>query len=207
MAIFALVTACLLAGCQAPMPPTAPTSMRVIVQSPDEFEELWQATGDALRRYYLEPDRQDRTEGVITTLPETTGVWFEPWRPQPRPAYAWWEANLHTVRRQALVTVAPVDEPEYELTVTVNRYKHSLPERQVDNPAGVLRLYSEAAPTATGEMELPRETERWIPLGRDGWMEQAILAEILSRYPGEAHVPPVDEPNLALPGPAEPDAG
>lgn len=185
------VTAMLWAtGCKAPIAPTTPTAMRVSVDSPEDFDTLWQATGKTLRKYYLEPDRQDRTEGVITTIPETTGVWFEPWRPQPQPAYAWWEANLHTIRRQATVTIRPVAEPEYELVVEVNRFKYSLAERTVDNPAGALRLYSEAAPTTSGRMEKPSRTARWIPLGRDGWMEQAILTDILKRYPGKALVPP-----------------
>ncbi|HOA72433.1 MAG TPA: hypothetical protein PLQ89_01380 [Phycisphaerae bacterium] len=187
-----LAAAALLTGCTAPMEPTTPTSMRVTVESPEQFEALWQATGDTLRKYYLQPDRQDRAEGVITTRPETTGVWFEPWRPQPQPAYAWAEANLHPIRRQAVVTITPTARPEYELTVEVNRYRYSLPERLVDNPAGVLRLYSPAAPTATGRMEKTTDIERWIPLGRDGWMEQAILTDILQRYPGTATVPPAE---------------
>lgn len=180
----------LLAGCQAPTEPSGPTSMRVAAQTPEEYEALWQATGKTLRSYYLEPDRQDRVEGVITTVPETTGVWFEWWRPQPQPAYTWWETNLHTIRRQAVVKIQPVAGSEYQLTVEVNRYKYSFPERQVDNPAGALRLYSSAAPTSRGRMEKVADAARWFPLGRDGWMEQAILSDILKRYPGASSVPP-----------------
>jgi hypothetical protein len=177
-------------GCTAPMEPTGPASIRVSAQSPEEHEALWEATGNTLRRYYLEPDRQDRVEGVMTTMPDTTGVWFEWWRPQPQPAYTWWEANLHAIRRKAVVNIKPVAPPEYELTVQVDRYKHSFPERQVDNPAGAQRLYSSAAPTTAGRMEKAADSARWIALGRDGWMEQAILSDILKAYPGAASIPP-----------------
>jgi hypothetical protein len=194
LAAFALAAVILTSGCQAPAEPTGPTAMRVTINSPEEFDALWDATGKTLRRYYLEPDRQDRVEGIITTAPETTGVWFEWWRPQPKPAYAWWETNLHAIRRQATVTIKPAATPEYELVVLVNRSKYSLPERQVDNPAGALRLYSSAAPTTAGRMERISETGRWIPLGRDGWMEQAILSDIVERYPGMASVPPAPTP-------------
>ncbi len=194
LAAFGLAAVFLTSGCKAPAEPTGPTAMRVTINSPEEFDALWDATGKTLRRYYLEPDRQDLVEGVIITRPETTGVWFEPWRPQPKPAYAWWEANLHDIRRQAIVTIKPAAKPEYELNVQVNRSKYSLPERQVDNPAGAMRLYSSAAPTTEGRMEKTSEVARWIPLGRDAWMEQAILSDILKRYPGMASVPPTATP-------------
>jgi len=193
VAVCLAVAAAGMTGCQAPGEPVGPTAARVTLASAEEFETLWDSAGDALRRFYLEPDRQDRTEGVITTLPETTGVWFELWRPQPQPAYTWWEANLHPIRRQAVVTIVPAVESEYQLTVLVNRYKYTLPERQVDNPAGAMRLYSSAAPTTIGTMDRIADVERWVPLGRDGWMERAILTEILKRHSGDAALPPPDE--------------
>jgi hypothetical protein len=196
-----LAPALLLTGCRAPVAPTTPTSMRVTVQTPEEMESLWTAANTTLRRHYLEPDRQDRIDGVIVSKPETTGVWFEWWRPQPKPAYAWWEANLQPVRRQATINIKPVARPEYELSVEVDRYKYSLEERQIDNPAAALRLYSAEAPTQAGRMERPSQTARWLPEGRDGEMEQAILSGILRRYVGAASTPPAE------PAATRPEAG
>jgi hypothetical protein len=170
-------------GCQAPPQPAEPTVARLMVQTPDDHELLWQAASDVLREHYFQLDRQDRQEGVITTLPETTAIWFELWRPRPRPAYAWAEANLHTIQRQATINIRPVAEPDgYELGVEIQRYRFSLEERQVDSPAAAMRLYSGAAPTAVGRRVSPETDRYWIPLGRDAWYEAALLDAILGRY-------------------------
>jgi len=171
------------AGCHKPASPGTPTVARVTAQTPDDYQELFQAVADTLRRYYLPPDRQDRGRGVITTHPVTSAHWFEWWRPQPQPAYLWSEANLHNIRRQATVHIHPTDEQgTCELDVQIDRYRQSLEERQIDNPAAVLRLYSSAAPTVSGQSLKPDESADWIHLGRDQRMERAVLAAILRRY-------------------------
>lgn len=188
-----LVGAALLAsvGCEAPAEPTEPTVARVAVQEPEDYNRLWDAATDALREYYLPPDRQDRVEGVITTHAESSAAWFELWRPQPEPVYAWWESNLHNIRRMATVTLTPATQPAdqpatqpagYDIAVKVDRYRYSLVERQIDNPAAALRLYSSAAPTTAGRMESPEKSSFWIPLGRDGNYESRILNSLVRRY-------------------------
>ena len=205
--VLTLGGAALLAGCRAPVEPTAPSLARETVADPDQFETLWQATDKTLRRYALEPDRQDRTEGVIVTRPETSAAWFEFWRPQPTPAfaassnrrtaavYAWWEANLQTIRRQAKVIIQPTTAPEYQIAVEVERYRYSLGERQIDNPAAAMRLFGNLAPTeVTGRRQRQAESSRWLPLGRDGELEQAILTDILKRYGAGEFVNPPESP-------------
>ncbi len=169
-------------GCTAPAQPTEPTMVRVAVEAPVEYERLWEAAGDVLRDYCFQLDRVDRGNGIITTMPETSSGWLELWRPQPQPAYYWWEANLHTVQRKATVSISPAEPPgAYDLCVQVDRYRFSLQERQIDNPAGALRLYSNAAPTTSGRLARVAESSHWVPLGRDGDMEQRLLAAIMKR--------------------------
>lgn len=184
------------AGCQAPLPPEGPTLATVTAETPHEYERLFTAAEDALMDHYLWPDRRDRSEGVITTHRDTTAHWFELWRPQPQPAYFWAESNLQTVQRQALVHIRPTDQPgRYEVDVQVDRYRLHLEERQVDNAAGALRLFSSDAPTYGGNPEYtpigrtkpgqtPKlaETSYWSHVGRDEYMERAILAAIIRRY-------------------------
>ena len=190
----AACAACL-AGCHPPVEPTVPTVARVSVGSPEEYDSLWQASDKALRRYNLKPDRQDRGEGVIVSHPETSAAFFELWRAQPAPAYTWWESNLHTIRRQATITIQPLAKPDYQVSVQVDRYRFSLTERQVDSPAAVLRLYGALAPTeATGRREKQAESGKWLLLGRDGYMEQAILSQILKRYGSGSLVEPPEVP-------------
>jgi hypothetical protein len=182
----------LAAGCSAPPCPTEPTITRVSAQSPEAYEHLWNAAGDTLRAHYFRLDRQDRLEGVLTTYPETSAQLFELWRPQPEPAYYWAESNLHTIPIQAQVTIKPVEEAGlYELGVQVERMRYHLEERQVDNSAGALRLYSEGVPTESGRMERPSKTEQTTVLGRDKPAEERLLKAILKRY---AKAPTTAEP-------------
>jgi hypothetical protein len=75
----------------------------------------------------------------------------------------------------------------------VDRYQYSLEERQVDNPAAAQRLYGGLSPTASsGRSEKQAESSRWIPRGRDEYLEQAILSNILKRY-GSGECVPFDE--------------
>jgi len=169
-------------GCEAPAAPAAPSIERMAVSTPEEYDSLWESTCDTLRAFSFSIDRQDRANGVITTYPETTSQGFEVWRPQPEPAYYWAEANLATIRRQATVLLRSMEMPgEYEVEVTVERSRYSLEERQIDNAAGAMRLYSSDAPTVSGRSSRIRDTESWIPLGRDETLERAILAGIRQR--------------------------
>jgi hypothetical protein len=174
----------LLGGCHAPPQPTAPTVTRVSAPTPGAYDRLWDSVGDTLRRDFWELDRQDRIEGVITTFPETTASSFELWRPQPRPAYYWAEANLATVQRKVTVNITPViDEAgSYDLSVQIDRLRYSLEEHQMDNSAGALRLYGREVPTASGRRAQAADISAWIPLGRDKPMEDSVLAAILRRY-------------------------
>ncbi len=169
-------------GCEAPAPPAGPTVERVTAPTPEDYDHLWETTCDTLRAFSFRVDRQDRANGVITTYPETTAQSFEFWRPQPEPAYYWAEANLATIRRQTTILLRPLEPSgEYELEVTVDRSRYSLEERQIDNAAGAMRLYSSDAPTVSGRGSRLQDTETWIPLGRDEVLEQAILAGIRQR--------------------------
>ncbi len=169
-------------GCEAPAAPAGPSIERMAVATPEEYDTLWESTCDALRAFSFRIDRQDRANGIITTYPETTSQGFEFWRPQPEPAYYWAEANLATIRRQATVLFRMMEIPgEYEVEVTVERSRYSLEERQIDNAAGAMRLYSSEAPTVSGRSPRLADTEAWIPLGRDESLELAILAGIRQR--------------------------
>jgi hypothetical protein len=182
------LAAILTAGCQAPPESVGPTVERVQVATIEDRERLWEAAGDSLRAHYYRLDRQDRVLGVITTMPETTAQTLELWRPQPQPKYYWLEANLHTIRTQATVNlpstlIEEAPEPGQPIEVLVERYRYRLPERQIDNPAAAMRIFSDEAPLVTsGQMESPAATGRWILLGRDEAMERRLITDILNRY-------------------------
>jgi hypothetical protein len=180
----------LAAGCQAPSQPSGPTVERVSLPAPADRDQLWEAAGQTLRDYAFRLDRQDKVNGVVTTLPETTAQGFEFWRPQPRPAYYWWEANLHTIQRQATVQLLPGENAdETRLDVKIERLRYRLEERQVDNAAGTMRIFSADAPTVSGKRAKPSKTGYWVPLGRDELLEQKLLAAILRNYAKRTGLP------------------
>jgi hypothetical protein len=155
----------------------------VQVPAEGDREQLWQSIEDTLRDHYFELEREDRFTGIITTEPETSAQWFEFWRPQPQPDYYWWEANINTIQRKVEVHWTPLEEEEaINLRVRVDRFGYNLEERQIDNSAAALRLYSVGAPTISGETESAAESGYWSHLGRDEYMERLLLDKIRDRY-------------------------
>jgi hypothetical protein len=179
----AMAALALTAGCQAPAAPEGPTRMFVQVESEDDEARLWDAALDALQDQMFELDRVDRLEGVITTQPETAGSWFEFWRPQSAEPYHWWENNLHTIQETARVRLARGEEVDtWELDVEVKREKYHLEERQIDNAAAALRLYSPSVPTTSGRMAPIAATSYTTDVGRDVDLENKLLNAILLNY-------------------------
>lgn len=170
-------------GCSEPTQPTGPTVARISVADPDEFERLWESATDVLRAHCLEPDRQDRQARVITTLPDTSPQWFEFWHPFPTSSAERTEANLQTVRRRAEVRFDPAAQAhEYDMTVRVDVDRYCLLERQATNAASAFQIFGVKLPTTEGRMDLKEATAYWEPLGRDGYMESALIDRILRRF-------------------------
>lgn len=188
-----------LVGCTAPPAAEGPTLDRIAAPTEDAYALLWNSTCDTLRNHFMALDRQDRANGVITTHPETTSQAWELWRPQPVDPYYWAEANFQTIQRQVRVDLRPVPETagEYELQVRVERFRYCLEERQIDNAAAALRLFSSAAPTSSGRMRKLKDSSYWLPLGRDAGLEERLLAEIRQRCgqrAGELEPAPTTQP-------------
>lgn len=163
-------------GCQQPTQPDGPTATQL---TGADSEQLWQTALEVLRRYDLQPDRQDRRAGVITTHPTTSAQWFEFWRPEVVGGFEAGEANLHTIRRQATVHIRPASQQgQIYVSAQVDVYRYSAPERQVTSASGALQIFGEKLPTAEGRMEPLAEVSYWVPLGRDGRLEDELLRRI-----------------------------
>lgn len=78
----------------------------------------------------------------------------------------------------------------YRVSVTVEKSRYSAPQRQVSTPSGALRLYSPRTPTRAGLRGPAARSAHWVPLGRDGLLEEDLLAVLLTA-PG---VTPFDRP-------------
>jgi hypothetical protein len=198
----------LVAGCQAPAQPTGPAE--IVLHVPD-YEAFFDASLSLLRLCDFQPDRVDRTRGLIVSHPTTSGQFFEWWRVDSRGGYQVAESSLHTIRRIVTVNVEPVGgqggragvptvaatgqrpvPPEagelYRVRVQVDKSRYSAPERQVTTTSGALVMYSERVPTVEGLRGPQSRFAQWVPLGRDPLLETFLL-EKLSKVVPDVTVP------------------
>lgn len=78
----------------------------------------------------------------------------------------------------------------YRVSVTVEKSRYSAPQRQVGIPSAALGLYSPRTPTRAGLRGPAARSAHWVPLGRDGLLEEDLLAALVTA-PG---VTPFDRP-------------
>jgi hypothetical protein len=86
---------------------TQPTPQAPVSAAQADFDAVWRASLETLRKYGFEIDRQDRRAGVITTVPMVGGQWFELGRRDNRSAYTMAENSLQSIYRIAKVQVVP----------------------------------------------------------------------------------------------------
>ena len=182
-----------LTGCHAPGKPGGPTMAGVRAEN---FEALWGRCVRTLRKHHFAPDRQDRRLGILTSHPSVSMQFFEPWRDDAPGAYQFFEANLSTIRRIVEIRVEVADRPsdEYQVSVQVDKYRYSAPERQVTTASGALQIFGEKLPTTTGERLSREEGVHWAKLGRDGRLELDLLGEIIEHFP-PGYSPPSGGPD------------
>ena len=178
--IIALVAGLLLlesaAACHRPELPAEPTASEI---SKEELDAHWNAALAVLRRHDFTPDRQDRAQGVITTLPTTSMQWGEAWRRDVATEYDYAHASLHTTQRQ--VTVRFVHGPQWTLQVQVDIYRLSADESQITTASSAMQAFSGVLPTTEGGNQFgSTEDKHWVPLGRDGALESRLLDSILA---------------------------
>ena len=187
----------LMTGCQPSTVGIEHEAVRLAVRDEAEMDALWDTTLEVLRRYRFHVDRRDRTSGVITTLPENSGHWFEFWRQDTVTPYSAVESSVQTINRDVTINISPSNRPDARvLSLKVAKTQLSAPERQVTNAVAARRIFSQMTPVQSGDVPSREATTEWIPLGRDPHLEQRMLARIVALY-----VPASYE---FIPEPAEP---
>ncbi len=165
-------------GCQKPARPETPTSSAI---NDDDVQPLWDSALAVLIKHDFQPDRQDRTAGIITTFPTTSKQWGEPWRQDVADKYSLLESSLHTIQRKA--TVRFIHDKQWTIDVQVDVYRLSTPEYQITSSSSAIRSFNADLPTVTGEaITDAHSARRWVHLGRDGAMEERLLSRILASY-------------------------
>jgi len=126
-----------------------------------------------------------RWRGFIRTRPLAGAQFFEFWRSDNVGADNWLESNLHSIRRVVELTMSEQEEGPPQsgnllcINCEVQKYRLSLPERQVSSSARAYEMFSESSP-ALQRIKLNPEQKAgmaWIDLGKD----RQLAAEILKR--------------------------
>jgi len=198
--IAAALSAALLSAvtCGCAVKYTEPTAPPPQLSEPERnFETLWQASLEVLRRYYFEPQRQDRRAGVITTLPMTGKHYFEWWRKDAARAQDLSESSVQTLYRVARVTIRPADAAgeTFGVQVEVLLWRSDKSAQELASTSDAYRLFRSAAAPDKHQRELAAERRKLKPaeladLGNDRALEAKLTADIehearrLRRDPG-----------------------
>lgn len=190
----------LIGGCAAPAAGPNP-----LIVSAEDFDDVFQASRDALHARFFEEDRVDRRDGVITTLPSTAGDSWEIWRRDSADTEGRALASLHTVRKTALVKIAEPDPGRYQVVVTVTVERQQAPDLEPTTTSELYSLYDSRGLTWQSDRDpsgvasqAPRWERRtgvwWTDIGRDMALEEAILNDIAAKLGAAATGQPATRP-------------
>ena len=175
--------------------------------TPEErnFERVWKASQDVLRKYDFQIDRQDRRAGIITTELMTGKHWFEFWRRDAATAYDVAESTVQTIYRavQVKITKAEDQPATYVPEVKVYSFRSDAELVQVTSTSQAISLFhlgghtpppgplllDQKAPSLEADDQREGASTRpasgvpsWlVPVGKDGRdpnLEAKILADI-----------------------------
>lgn len=121
------------------------------------------------------------TEGFIETPPQVGATLLEPHRKDSAGSFNRWQATLQTIRRRAYLRVMPTAQG-WAIENRVFKEVEDLPYPESAS-AGLASLRSDNSLPSQRlpEVDPTRESEHWIPLGRDEALEQKMLKEIYTR--------------------------
>lgn len=177
--LLSLGLCCVAAGCQLPGMPAArnvqlPNPVFVAARNDDA---LWERTVDVLHDFQFHIVREDRLARVIETEYKVGSGCLEPWHHDSVGPYRRLESTLQSIRRRVRVTLMPSDRGgSYAVTVEAFQEREDLPGIAA-NSAGAA-TFSESTPLDRDLNPVVGQSSasRWIPVGRDLDLEQAILA-------------------------------
>jgi hypothetical protein len=96
--------------------------------------------------------------------------------------YELWESSLQTIRRRAIITIAPADCGGYFVDVKVYKELEDLPQ-PAHAAAGAATIRTESTVERTTDVvDVPFVTRGWIPIGRDCALEALIVARLKECY-------------------------
>lgn len=174
---------------ESPVPPeTLPNPVYVDSLSHDF---VWNQIVDSVDDHFrIKQERRMRpignvlTDGQLDTFPRIGSTYLEPWRSDSASGYEKARATLQTIRRQAVVTVAP-DRHGYFIEVAVLKELEAVASPEFASTGQLMPRHDNSLVTRRNLRGATRRTggnnQGWISLGRDFQLEQKILTDIQGR--------------------------
>ena len=178
--ILCFVVLTLLTGCG--QSPRAETELEPLVCPASEQDQAFAAAQQAIKGMCFSIDVADRQAGYIRTLPLSGAQGFELWRSDSVGAFNALEANLHSIRRIAEISIT-AREDDLHINCTVETQRLNMPAREVTSSAQAYRIHSDSS-KAIQKLKLTPAQERtmmWVSLGPDELLAQRILDRIRMR--------------------------
>jgi hypothetical protein len=194
-----LLLALLLPACHAPVA-VAPNPLEIDVS---EYASMYRATQLVLREEGFALDRRSYRLGVVDTEPLGAPTIFEPWHATNTTLYQTAESTLNYQRRVVTVSMEPAAPAEpllpesvtvgaaspatqptpdtYLLRVEVQVQQMEVPTRQLSGTTRGLSVQRHLAAVPAEWRDRGITDSYWQPLGRDYYLEQRLLAEIVRR--------------------------
>lgn len=115
-----------------------------------DFDGLWRACEDVVRRYHYPVDRTDYRHGLLSSEPVVSRQFFEVWRRDGTSAASVAESSLAKIRRTIV----------FEITREGEAY--------LATPKVLVERFASVEPKLRGTME---QASYWYPVGRDYELE------------------------------------
>lgn len=168
-----------LVGC-AIMPKQAATTGGPVFVRANDGDFVWERTVDVVHTYLFEIERENRLDGVIETRYKTGASLLEPWHPDSVGGANRLESTLQSIRRKAFVSITTVNGG---FMVNVEAIKELEDVPRAANSSGAATFLDNNPLQRDLNVVVGQATPSgWIPRGRDGDLERAMLGSIAAAF-------------------------
>ena len=164
-------------GCVSP-PPVTVSNVGQLQFPADQRDAIWERAVRVLNRNHFQVVRESKLEGVIETDYRAGSGLLEPWHQDSVGYASRLESTLQSIRRRVIVTVQSGAAGMMTVTVRVDKELEDLPGLAANYEGGA--TFPEADPLNRDLTQVVGQSgpSRWLPVGRDGLLEQSLLQEI-----------------------------
>ena len=171
-----------MSGCAQHTTPLGP--VKELSAEQKDFDAVWLASLQVLRKYYFPIDHQDRRAGMILTEPITGKAMGEFWRSDAATMTDLAESAIQTIYRQAAVTISesPPGSGTFTAAVEVQTYRSNREVAGLTSASDAFAMFRRAGSAMKEPSAMDETSERAggqvTELGRDEALEAKIASDI-----------------------------